>query len=67
MVLRRRFRGSGCFRVATTTGNTREEVVGDWGVLSQQFSGLGSKEEGPEATSREEGSAEREIVGDWAA
>lgn len=67
MVLRRRFCGGGYFRVANATGDAWEETVRNRGVLSQQFSGLGSGGEGQKAASREESSAEREIVGNRAA
>lgn len=67
MVLRRRFRGSGYFRVAIAAGDAREEAVGDRGVLSQQFSGFGSGKEGQKAASREKSSAKREIAGGRAA
>jgi len=51
MVLRRRFRGGGYFRVATAAGDAWEEAVRDRGVLSQQFSGLGSGGEGQKTAS----------------
>lgn len=66
MVLRRCFRGGGCLRVVDAARDSREEAVGDRGVLPQQFRGVGSGGEGQEAASREEGSTEGEIVSDRA-
>jgi len=44
--------------VAIAARDTREEAVRDRGILSQQFSGLGSGGEGQKAASRKKGSAE---------
>lgn len=51
MVFRRCFRGRRSLCVANAAGDTREEVVRNRGVLSQQFLGLGSGDEQQKAAS----------------
>lgn len=68
VVLRRCFRGGGYFCMATAAGDTREEVVGDRGVLSKSFPGAGGGEEEQEKSMRPQaGSAENEVARDRAA
>lgn len=66
MVLRWCFRGCGYFCVANVTRDAWEEIIGNRGVLSQQFLGAGGREERQESEHRET-SRENKIVRDPAA